>query len=141
MFSQVFLCPQRGGFLAHITGHMTGGSASKGVCIQEGSASRGDQHLGGWADPLPKIHGMLQDTVNNWAVHILLKCFLIQVHPEGVCLWGGGCSASGGLGKPPQDTWDATGYGQQLGGTHPTGMLSYSGGILKSYFVPESRKY
>ena len=25
---------------------------------------------------------------------------------------------------PPQDTWYTTGYGQQAGGTHPTGMLS-----------------
>ena len=26
--------------------------------------------------------------------------------------------------SPLQDTWDITGYGQQAGGTHPTGMLS-----------------
>ena len=25
---------------------------------------------------------------------------------------------------PPRDTWDITGYGQQAGGTYPTGMLS-----------------
>ena len=50
----------------------------------------------------------------------------------GVCLWsrGGGVSASGpgggsatpsGRHPPPVDT---TGYGQQAGGTHPTGMHS-----------------
>ena len=26
---------------------------------------------------------------------------------------------------PPRDTWDTTGYGQQGGSTHPTGMHSY----------------
>ena len=60
------------GFPACITGHMTRGSASRGL--------------------------------------------------EGLHLWG---SASGGrLGRPPQDTWDTIGYGQQEGGTHPTGMNS-----------------
>ena len=74
-------------FEACITGHMTGdlhpggspfeGSASRGVCIQEGL---GRPHL--------------------------------------VCI-------GGGLGRPSfQDTWDTTGYGQQAGGTHLTGMLS-----------------
>ena len=27
-----------------------------------------------------------------------------------------------GLGRPPSDIWDTTGYGQQAGSTHPTGM-------------------
>ena len=27
---------------------------------------------------------------------------------------------------PPQNTWDATRYGQQAGGTHTTGMFSCS---------------
>ena len=26
---------------------------------------------------------------------------------------------------PPPITWDTTGYGQQAGGTHPTGMYSF----------------
>ena len=32
----------------------------------------------------------------------------------------------GGLGKlpTPKNTWDTTGYGQQAGGMHPTGMHS-----------------
>ena len=30
----------------------------------------------------------------------------------------------GGVGRFPQDTWDTMGYGQQMGGTNPTGMLS-----------------
>ena len=33
-------------------------------------------------------------------------------HPEGVST------------RPPPDTWDTTGYGQQAGGMHPTGMRS-----------------
>ena len=50
---------------------------------------------------------------------------------RGVCIqrgWsvaGGGWSASRGeLGTHPRDTWDTMGYGQQAGGTHPTGILS-----------------
>ena len=50
----------------------------------------------------------------------------------GVCIRGGSASR-GSLGKsayegadplPPRDTWDTTGYGQQVGGTHSTGMFS-----------------
>ena len=50
-----------------------------------GSVSRGVLHLGGgvlhrgsWADPPPKIHGILRDTVNKRAVRILLECILVQ---------------------------------------------------------------
>ena len=58
------------------------------------------------------------------------------LHPGRVCIQDGGLpigwgsasrgSASGGcgLGTPPKDTWDTTGYGQQVDGTHPTGMHS-----------------
>ena len=63
-----------------------------------------------------------------------------ELHPGGVCIWGGGSASRGvgvciqgegvciqeggdlhpgGLGRPPSDT---TGYGQRAGGTHPTGM-------------------
>ena len=35
----------------------------------------------------------------------------------GVCLWGL-------WGQTPRDAWDTTGYGQQAGGMHPTGMHS-----------------
>ena len=41
--------------------------------------------------------------------------------------WGSASSrgsTSKGLGRSPQDTWDATGCGQKAGGTHFTGMLS-----------------
>ena len=34
-------------------------------------------------------------------------------------------SASRGVGRPPRDIWDTMGYGQQAGGTHPTGMHSW----------------
>ena len=40
------------------------------------------------------------------------------LHPRGLCIQGVGQTS------PPQHTWDTTGYGQQAGGTHPTGMLS-----------------
>ena len=81
IFSQVFVCPRGVGFPTCITGHMTrgvciqelciqwgsyaGGSASKGVCI------RGVCIQGGWADP-PKLHGIVWDAVNKWAVRILV---------------------------------------------------------------------
>ena len=94
-----------GGFQACITGHVTRGSASRGVCIQgggsasrvrglnpdggsvsRGSASRGvclqrgrGLHLGGgWADPPSEIHGILRDTVNTRALRILLECILVD---------------------------------------------------------------
>ena len=38
--------------------------------------------------------------------------------------WGGAASNGEG-GADPRDTWDTTGYGQQAGGTHPTGMHSF----------------
>ena len=47
-----------------------------------------------------------------------------------ICIQGesasGRVSASrwGWAEPPPPDTWDTTGYGQQAGSTHPTGMLS-----------------
>ena len=45
---------------------------------------------------------------------------------QGVCLGGGGLPPGGlhpgGLGRPTP--WDNTEYGQQAGGTHPTGMNS-----------------
>ena len=41
------------------------GSASEAVCIQ------------GAGQIAPKIHGILWDTVNEQAVHILLECILV----------------------------------------------------------------
>ena len=49
-----------GGFPACITGHMTGGSTSRGHCIGGGGLGR----------PPPA----LQDTVNKWVVSVLLEC-------------------------------------------------------------------
>ena len=55
------------------------------------------------------------------------------LHPEEVCIQGGWAESlvclrggldRGGWADPPRHTWDITGYGQQAGGTHPTGMLS-----------------
>ena len=37
-------------------------------------------------------------------------------HDQGVCIQG--------VGQTLPHTWDTVGYGQQVGGTHPTGMLS-----------------
>ena len=54
------------------------------------------------------------------------------LHPGGGGMPPGGSasrgSASRGVGQtlPTRDTWDTTGYGQQVGGTHPTGMHSCS---------------
>ena len=72
-------------------------------------------------------------------------------HDQGICIGGGGVCIHGGsaskgrgsasrggrggqkglplgegFGRPSRDTWDTTGYGQQLGSTHPTGMHSCS---------------
>ena len=44
--------------------------------------------------------------------------------PAGVSRGGWVCIQVG-LADPSQDTWDTTGYGQQAGSTHPTGMHSY----------------
>ena len=45
------------------------------------------------------------------------------LHQRGRSASGAGGAASGGVGQTPPDT---TGYGQQSGGTHPTGMHSCS---------------
>ena len=67
MFSQMFVCPQRGvGFPACITGHMT-----RGACIQ---------------GALRRPPGILQDTVNEPVVHILLECILAKVIGIQVCI-------------------------------------------------------
>ena len=48
------------------------GSASRGwMCIQGGSAS------GGVGQTCPPANRILQDTVNKWAVRILLECILV----------------------------------------------------------------
>ena len=90
IFSQVFVCPQGVGFSTCITGYMTRGPASSGVlplagvCIQGGLhpggvCIQGDLHRGGsWTASLPEIHEILWDTVNKWAVRILLECILVR---------------------------------------------------------------
>ena len=47
------------------------------------------------------------------------------LHPgEGVCIQRGLHLGRGVWADlSPRDIWDTTGYGQQAGGTHPTGML------------------
>ena len=71
-----------------------------GVCIQMGSASRWGLHPGGG-----RLHPGRGVSASR-----------LGLHPRG--LHPGGF---GGLGleRPPADT---TGYGQQAGGKHPTGM-------------------
>ena len=70
-------------FPAWITSHMTGwlsdsrGSASGGLCIWGVCIPSFTWAClqGGWADPpSPTIHGILRDTINKRAVHILLEC-------------------------------------------------------------------
>ena len=41
-----------------------------------------------------------------------------------------------GEGQTPRDTWDTTGYGQQAGRTHPTGMLSCNDIIISLLTKP-----
>ena len=51
------------------------------LCIGGGrSASGGGLHSGevGRTPPPPEIHGILRDTVNKWAVRILLECILLD---------------------------------------------------------------
>ena len=51
---------------------------------------------------------------DQWGLHPGGRGFCLQ----GVCIHGG---------LPPGgDTWDTMGYGQEAGGTHPTGMHSCS---------------
>ena len=69
-----------------------------GVCIQRGSAFRGGravyiQEEGGlhpgkvWQNlSPPKTHGILQDTVNERAVRILLECVLVYIFTVGTLL-------------------------------------------------------
>ena len=64
-------------------------------------------------------------------VLLMLDC------PWGICIWRNGICILGGWAYPPGSackvvfedplhTWDTTGYGQQAGGTHPTGMHTCS---------------
>ena len=56
------------------------------------------------------------------------------VLPPGVCIQEGSASRGFGLTLPP-DTWDTMGYGQQVGGTHPTVMISYCWLVRGSLFI------
>ena len=90
MFSQVFVCPHRGGgFCFWIQGLCVSASGSRGVCAS-GSVG-GASGSGGCVcahprhTPLPEhtpwthTHPLdtLPPTVNRQAVHILLECFLV----------------------------------------------------------------
>ena len=48
---------------------------------------------------------------------------------------GVGLGMSRGMGTHPLRTWDTTGYSLQVGGIHPTGMLSclsiFESGVIK----------
>ena len=59
-------------------GNEGGGSASGGVCIRGGSASRGYASKEGWAETPPPTIQILWDTVNEWVVRILLECILVS---------------------------------------------------------------
>ena len=48
----------------------------------------------------------------------------IMQTPHPVCLQGGLHLRGLGRPPPPQNTWDTTRYGQQAGGTHPTGIYT-----------------
>ena len=97
-------------------------SVHRGVCIQGGFCIQGGLHPGG-------------------------ICIQGGLHSRGICIWrwslciqGRGCASKGGLhlgrgdlqpgGRGSASRWldryppDTTGYRQQLGSTHPTGMHS-----------------
>ena len=96
----------------------------------QGNIFTGVSLSGGW------LTSMLHRS-HDWGVCLLGVC--IQggrgLHPGGrgsasrglgstpshVCLWGGQADA---LLSTPKNTWDTTGYDQQAGDTHPTGMHS-----------------
>ena len=62
------------------------------------------------------------------------------VYILGICIQGGlhlggwqtpkSGYGRGELGRPIRHTWDTMGYGQQSGGTHPTGMHSFSFDVI-----------
>ena len=111
----------------HHRSHDGGGGLCRGGVCPRGSLSGG--FLLGRPDNRDPRYG------NKWVVHILLECILV-LHLCVILFTGGGGIGSqhasrgsasrgsayrGQLGRPPPNT---TGYGQQVGGTHPTGMHS-----------------
>ena len=51
----------------------------------------------------------------------------VCIQGEGVCIWGMGLHPGRWVGQTPlptRDTWDTMGYGQRVGGMHPTGIHS-----------------
>ena len=133
MFSQACAIPSvhrgRGdGFAACITGHMTGGSTSGGVCIQ------GRRGVG--QTPPPRFYGILS-TSGRYASYwnAFLSCYYrlqtkfakvmflhVSVYPQGRYPPLDRYPPPGQV--PPPGTVPAGRYGQQAGGTHPTGMHS-----------------
>ena len=117
--------------------HGTGGLAS------QHALGRGGLHPGGWR---VFIQGVLHP--GGGVLHPGDEGVWIQgegsaPRGRGVCIWWWGIciqgglhpgergSAFGGVGQTPLwDTWDTMGYGQWVGGTHPTGMHSCSSIII-----------
>ena len=54
-----------------------GGLHPEGACIKRVSASRGCLHLRGGGRQQSPPHRILRDTVNEWAVRILLEFILV----------------------------------------------------------------
>ena len=70
------------GFLACLTGHMTGGVCPRGgMSASRGVLHPGGLHLGRGGSASRGVgqtpHGILQDMVNKQAVCILLECILV----------------------------------------------------------------
>ena len=128
------------------------GSVYREVCIQRG-----------WADPPPRYMGYygIWSTSGRYASYWNVFFFFANLvtKDRGVCIQGGlptrrgvcilrgwtdspgsvyrGVCITEGLGRfPPPDTWDTTGYGQQVGGMHPTGMFS----LKKNFFCKFSHE-
>ena len=94
-------------------------TASKRRLEQGNNVTNFCQWHRGWARLgwLPSMHHRSHDTGDLHPVGPASKGGLSPVGSGGFCitLW---------LQTPPQDTWNTTGYDQQAGGTHTTGMLS-----------------
>ena len=83
-------------------------------------------------DLLPSVHHWSHDH-RVWGWRVCIQGGLYW----GDLQWGGSTPMGGGVGRPP-DTWDTTGYGQQVGRTCPTGMHS-CWNFFSKFPLPHSR--
>ena len=79
MFSQVSVCPRGAGGRAWQGVCVAGGMHGRGACMAGGACVVGGMHGGGGkhGERGHVWQGILQDTVNEQVVCILLKCILL----------------------------------------------------------------